>query len=292
MRNLDLTALRSFVMVADTGGVTRAAHTLNLTQSAVSMQLRRLEETFGRQLYERAGRSVKLTPEGEVLVSYARRLVALNDEVWRRMTEAEFDGAISLGVPHDIINPYIPGLLKRFRRDYPRVRVELVISFTEILLQRLEAGEIDAILTTEAGVGDGGVTVAERRLVWAGAAGGSAWSQDPLPLAFERTCAFRKPSFAALDKAGRAWRMITDTQSEAAIHATISADLAIFSQMENTLSPGLAGIGREAGLPELPAFKINYYQSPSMNEAVGAALSRYVREAYSAPAARTLSAVA
>lgn len=102
-RNLDLTALRSFVAVADCGGVTRAAGALNLTQSAVSMQLKRLEESLDTKLLDRSSRQISLTAAGEQLVSYARRMLELNDEVYARLTATEFEGEIVLGVPHDIV---------------------------------------------------------------------------------------------------------------------------------------------------------------------------------------------
>jgi len=101
-RNLDLTALRSFVAVAETGGVTKAAGFLNLTQSAVSMQLKRLEEGLGLDLLDRSGRGIALTGTGEQLLGYARRMLALNDEVYTRLTSQEFEGEIALGVPHEV----------------------------------------------------------------------------------------------------------------------------------------------------------------------------------------------
>ena len=98
-RSLDLTALRSFVAVADTGGVTRASSFLHLTQSAVSMQVKRLEDALGLRLLERAGRGVVLTAAGEQLLGYARRMVSLNDEAFSRLTHQDFQGEVGLGVP-------------------------------------------------------------------------------------------------------------------------------------------------------------------------------------------------
>ena len=108
MRNLDITTLRSFVAVAESGGVTRAAGFLHLTQSAVSMQLKRLEELLGLDLFDRSGRTIALTASGEQLLVFARRMVALNDEVITRLTDQAYEGEITLGVPHDIVYPAIP----------------------------------------------------------------------------------------------------------------------------------------------------------------------------------------
>ena len=121
LRNLDLTALRSFTAVADAGGVTKAAAQLNLTQSAVSMQLKRLEESLGLPLLDRSARTIALTAQGEQLLGYARRLLALNDEAWGRLTHPAFEGAIDVGAPHDIIYPQVPRVLQRFVAEYPRV---------------------------------------------------------------------------------------------------------------------------------------------------------------------------
>ncbi|MBT8424398.1 MAG: LysR family transcriptional regulator, partial [Silicimonas sp.] len=148
-RNLDLTALRSFIAVADTGGVTRAASILNLTQSAVSMQLKRLEENLDQSLLDRSGRTIALTTAGEKLVSYGRRILAINDEVYSQMTDSAFEGMIVLGVPHDIIYPSIPQVMKHFAAEYPRMRVQLQSSWTKNLKELFAEGRCDLMLTTE-----------------------------------------------------------------------------------------------------------------------------------------------
>ena len=147
-RNLDLTALRSFVAVADAGGVTRAAGFLNLTQSAVSMQLKRLEESLATNLLDRTARQIALTPAGEKLLGYARRMLELNDEVWSRLTDDVYEGEIVLGVPHDIVYPAIPRVLQQFNSEFPRMRVQLISLYTKGLKVAYSRGECDIILTT------------------------------------------------------------------------------------------------------------------------------------------------
>ena len=155
MRNLDLATLRSFAAVAETGGVTRAARLLNLTQSAVSMQLKRLEDMLDLKLLERAGRGVALTSSGEQLLAYARRMVALNDEIYARLTDEALEGEIRFGVPEDILYPVIPRILQSFHAAYPRMQVRLITAHTFSLLERHGNGEFDLILTTEeAGTGE------------------------------------------------------------------------------------------------------------------------------------------
>lgn len=172
IRNLDLRALRSFVAVADAGGVTRAAGFLNLTQSAVSMQIKRLEDMLQVELLDRSGRKVALTAAGEQLIGYARRMLALNHEAFGRLTHNSFEGEIVLGVPHDIVYPNIPQVLQRFNHDYPKMKVTLLSSVTRSLIDQFGRGECDIILATEDGRGIGGETLVELPLVWIGAPGG------------------------------------------------------------------------------------------------------------------------
>jgi DNA-binding transcriptional LysR family regulator len=187
-RTLDLTALRSFAAVADAGGVTRAAGLLNLTQSAVSMQIKRLEDSLGLGLFSRAARQMALTAEGEQLLGFARRMLALNDEAMSRLTTAGYEGELRLGVPHDIVYPAIPGILKRLAAQYPRMRINLVSSFTILMRAAFDRGELDVMVTTEDRPGPHGVELARRDLVWVGAQDGQSWQKLPLRLGFKETC--------------------------------------------------------------------------------------------------------
>jgi DNA-binding transcriptional LysR family regulator len=129
--------------------MTSAARLLNLTQAAVSQQVKRLEDAFGRRLFECDRRRLRLTPSGERLLFRAQRLLTLNDEVWALVTAPDFTGEVRLGVPHDIVAPYMPPVLKSFDQAWPGVRVSLVCSTTPKLLRALERGEVDLTLTTE-----------------------------------------------------------------------------------------------------------------------------------------------
>lgn len=279
-RNLDLTALRSFVAVADAGGVTRASGFLNLTQSAVSMQIKRLEEALDLELLDRSGRGVTLTAAGEQLLSYARRMLHLNDEVWTRLTCDSYEGELVLGVPHDIVYPVIPQVLQRFAAGYPRMRVRLVSSFTTTLKAEFARGEADVILTTEDAADRGGETLAEARLLWVGAPGGSAWKQRPLRLAFEEACIFRGSVQAALDAAGIPWEMAVSTAQPRAIEAIVSADLAVHCSLEWACPPYITPIAHQGALPELPTKRINLYVRDADQTAPLLALAELIREVY------------
>ncbi len=282
-RNLDLTALRSFVAVADTGGVTKAAAILNLTQSAVSMQLKRLEDHLDQALLDRSGRGIALTAAGEQLLSYGRKLLSLNDEVFLRMTGGAFEGALVLGVPHDIVYPAIPNVLRLFNAEHPRMKVQLVSSSTLKLRQLFQNGKCDIILTTELECGPGCETLVEKPLVWFGAPGGAAWQKRPLPLASEPQCAFRRPMQEALDAAGIPWEMAVDSDSSRTVEATVSADIAVFSQLAGTVAPHFDRVAHGGALPELGTFRINLYQADTQKGDVIDDLADLVRRSFQGP---------
>ena len=278
-RNLDLTALRSFVAVADTGGVTRAAGAINLTQSAVSMQIKRLEEALGLALFDRAGRGVRLTLQGEQLLGYARRMLALNDEALARLTAADYEGELILGVPHDVIYPNVPGILKRFAAEYPRVKVQLISSSTRSLRAMLDRGECHLILTTEDAPAPGGEGLVELPLTWMGAEGGHAWRQRPLPIAFCSNCIFRPGVVRALETSGLDWDMVVNSEVDPAIFAAVSADLAVTAALRDARPPGSEEIDHGGTLPELGTTWICLYQL-NPEDALSAALAEIVRETF------------
>ena len=279
-RNLDLTSLRSFVTIADVGGVTRAAGLLNLTQSAVSMQIKRLEDALGAQVLDRSARTVGLTPVGEQLLSYARRMLALNDEVYGLLTLPQFAGEVVLGVPHDIVYPAIPQVLHRFAKDFPKIKVRLLSSFTRVLREQYARGECDVIVTTEDDVGPGGVTVAELQLVWIGAPGGQAWKLRPLPLAYEQRCIFRQGVQARLDKAGVPWVLAVDSDNTRTVEASVSADLAVHTVLEGSEPRHVARIQHGGLLPELGTMKINLYVGNKGHAAAVSHLAELIRATY------------
>lgn len=260
-RNLDLASLRSFVTVADVGGVTRAAGYLNLTQSAVSMQIKRLEDSLGISLFLRAARKLALSPEGEQLLSYGRRMLALNDEALSQLAATCCQGEIRLGVPHDVVYPVIPGILRRMAQAYPRVRINLVSSFTVLMKQDFARGAFDVMLTTEEAPEAGAEVLSTRDLVWVGANDGNAWQRRPLRLGFKDTCIFRPRAQAVLDEAGIPWEMATGGESEQAVEATVAADLAVSVRMLGSIPDGMAPITGDNQLPPVGEMKLGLYRA-------------------------------
>lgn len=279
-RNLDLTALRSFVAVADCGGVTKAAGLLNLTQSAVSMQLKRLEESLDVSLLDRSARTIGLTAQGELLLSYARRMLALNDEIYGKLTATEYEGEVTLGVPHDIVYPVIPKVLQRFAAAYPRVRVHLVSSYTRELVADFKRGKIDLILTTEDTVDAGGETLTQIPLVWVGAPGGDIWKNRPLRLAYEDHCIFRQFVQRRLDEVGIPWEMAVESNSSRTIEATVSADMAVHTMLDGTQPRHFEKINHSGSLPSLRDMNVNLYHANLNGGPVVTDLAQFIRDGF------------
>jgi DNA-binding transcriptional LysR family regulator len=279
-RNLDLASLRSFVTVAEVGGVTRAAGYLNLTQSAVSMQIKRLEDALGMTLFLRAARKLALSPEGEQLLSYGRRMLALNDEALSQLSATCCQGEIRLGVPHDVVYPVIPGILRRMAQAYPRVRINLVSSFTLLMKQDFARGAFDVIITTEETPDPAAEVLSSRGLVWVGATDGNAWQRRPLRLGFKDTCIFRPHAQAALEKAGIPWEMATGGESEQAVEATVAADLAVSVRMVGSIPEEMEPIAADNQLPQVGEMKLALYRANRRSDEAVEMLISELRCAY------------
>jgi DNA-binding transcriptional LysR family regulator len=280
-RNLDPTLLRAFIAVAETGGMTKAGRLLNLTQAAVSQQIKRLEELLGQRLFERDRREAVLTDGGDRLFPYARRVLELNDEVWGLMTSPDFQGEVKLGVPHDIVRPFTPPILRSFRQSWPKVRVLLICQTSRLLLTMLERGEIDMTLTTERHPGPHGEVLQSERLVWAGARGGCAHRRRPLPVSLGAPdCAFRRAAMDALAKAKIDWTVVCEDGNMVALYATLEADLSVSPILLSTLPEGLEPVPKEAALPELPNFAVNLYLPPAGANEVALELARHIRRQF------------
>lgn len=283
-RNLDIAALRSFLAVAETGAVTRAAAQLNLTQPAVSLQIRRIEDAFGCRLFERSGRGAVLTAPGEQLVGLARRLIEANDETWAQMRRAEAAGEIHLGAPDDLLYPRVPLVLRAFGAAHARLRVRLHSAQTASLKERFARGELDVILTTEAGLEPGGETLASEPLVWIGAHGGSAWRRRPLPLGTVAGCIFNRASIETLDAAGFPWRLEIDSVTNPAMDVSIQADIVVRLAMRSTVPAHFEVIRHDGALPALPRFHVNMYVTAGPRARLASLLAGALRTAYNDPA--------
>ncbi|MFE0017137.1 LysR family transcriptional regulator [Mesorhizobium sp. NPDC059054] len=281
-RNLDIALIRTFLAVAERRNMTAAGNALHLTQSAVSQQIARLEQAFGRELFSRDRRGLKLTPAGERLQGKARHLLGLNDEIWADMTTRRVDGPVRLGVPFDLAGPLIAPILKGFAGAFPQVEISLLCAASPDLTQALARGEIDlALVETPLGVTEG-ECLAIDRLVWVGARGGVAHLKTPLPVSMvAETCAFRPAVLAALQGQSRDWRTVFENGSIDATTATVATDLAVTAWLAFTVPPHLDILPAEAGLPPLPSFAINLHLPAGDAAPATLELARHIREGLS-----------
>lgn len=279
-RNIDTSLLRSFVAVAETGSMTTAAKQLHLTQAAVSQQIKRLEELFDRSLFEREIRRLSLTSSGGMLLAKAPRLLAMNDEIWATMTAPDFVGEVRLGVPGDIISPYIPPILRSFDKAWPDVRVYIVAGVTVDLQEQLKNGAIDLCLTTEQSPKKGGEKLLREPLVWVGAPNGTAYLRDPLPVALgDQSCIFRNAVLERLAKAGRNWRSVCDTSAMQPLYVSVEADLGVTALLASSVPANLTILGPDSDLPSLPDFHICLYLPRAGSSDIAEELARHIRSA-------------
>ena len=201
---LDPDVLRSFVAIAETGSFTAAAARIYRTPSAVSMQIKRLEEQLGVSVFLRDARNVALTHDGEVLLGYARRLIALNREAISRFVTSDVSGVVRIGSPSDYGEAVLPSVLKLFAKSHPSVVVDVVIDQSASLLKRFASGHIDIALVScmkDQTPAPGEVMMTDD-IVWAGARGGQAYLMDPLPVSmWDEGCVWRECAFGA----GKGW---------------------------------------------------------------------------------------
>ena len=263
---IDPDLLRAFVAVVETGGFSQAGQRLLRGQSAVSLQIKRLEQRLGVRLLERSPRRVALTGNGEFILAYARRILALNDELAARVREPEITGLIRIGAPEDFATTHLPKALARFARSHPRVALEVTCELTLQVLDRFDAGQLDIALVKRepgaaAGGGGPGLRVWREPLVWVAAeesvaeTGGSRNGERDGALALvgsPRPCVYRKRATQSLDAAGRAWRIAYTCGSLAGAHAAVRAGLGI-TVLPKDMVPGDLMVLNEQklGLPDL-----------------------------------------
>ncbi len=260
-RNLDLQLIRTFAVVAQHGSMTVAGNVLAQTQGAVSQQIKRLEDVLGCALFIRDRRSLRLTESGERLQGHARRLMALNDEIWNDMVQTTVAGTVRLGVPYDLVGTCIAPIVRSYCAHHPSVDIDLMCAASPDLLTALATGAIDLAIVEEPVGPSAGECVSIERLVWVGAKDGNAHLKQPLPISIvAETCTFRSALLNALAVHGRAWRAVYDHGNLEVTTATVRADLTVSAWLASTVPPDLHILSALDGLPELPAFAINLHR--------------------------------
>ncbi|RUM99099.1 LysR family transcriptional regulator [Pseudaminobacter arsenicus] len=275
---LDLDQLQTFVMICDTGSFTRAADEVHRTQSAVSMQMRRLEERIGKSLFEKDGRSNRLTEEGERLLSYARRLLHLNRETLAAFDDRSLEGQIRIGTPDDYADRFLPEIMARFARSNPRVELTVICEPTPGLVEHIKRGNLDLALVTHNDARQSEV-VRREPLLWVTSANHATHEREILPMAFGRpNCVWRRSACDVLDRMHRDYRVLFTSFSATVIAAAVLSGLALSVLPECALRPGMRVLGESDGFGLLPDCKIGIMRGHTANSEIVEALARHIAE--------------
>jgi len=279
--NLDLDLMRTFLAFADGGSFTHAAGRVGRTQSAVSMQMKRLEDLVGRPLFERIGRSMRLTPDGEVLVGYGRRMVALNEEAVNRFAEPALTGTVYVGSPEEYAQTVLPVLFSRFAEAYPLVHMEIRCDQTPVLREQLARGELDvAIVSLDPDQADG-IVLRQEPVVFVTSERHLAHEQSPVPLAlFLSNCKFHRWALEALDDAGKPYRIAYTSPSISALAAAVDAGLAVTSIARSSVQPGMRILGKADGFPTMPQVRIALVQAEKQRSEASARLAEHIIDGF------------
>src|SRR5437016_5390399 len=217
---LDIDQLRTFIAIVETGSFTRAAEVVHKTQSAVSMQMKRLEERLDRPIFARDGRTSKLTEDGERLLDYARRIVRLNVEALAAFSEAELSGRVRLGVPDDYADRYLPEIMARFSRAYPGAELTVVCEPSVDLIERIDANDLDLAIITHVQGQRPAETLRVERALWVTSSRHPTHQQERVPLALGRpTCNWRRVAIDRLETVGRPYRVLYSSSNAGAVAA-------------------------------------------------------------------------
>jgi DNA-binding transcriptional LysR family regulator len=261
---VDTMMLKSFIAIAETGTFSQAAVVVGRTQSALSLQIKKLEEGLGCELFDRSSRRVKLTEQGEIFLGYAKRIMDLQWEVYSRLKEPDVEGEIRLGTPEDFATHYLPDVLSRFRQHHPLVQLNVSCDLTLNLKEGFQRGEYDLILVKrDPKAAKIGTKVWREPLVWAAA--DHYKKEEPLSLVLSpQPCIYRARALDALDKAKKTWRISYTSPSLSGTIAAVKAGLGITVLPANMLPMGICAVHE---LPKLADAEIVLMKKDNLSKA-------------------------
>jgi len=284
--NFDLDVLRTFVTGMELGNFAKASERLGRSTSAVSAQLKKLEEQAGTPIFRKSGRGLALTDAGETMLAYSRRLLELNDEAVAAIQSVELEGWVRLGLQEDFGETVLPEVLGRFARAHPKVRIEARVVRNAELIERVTTGKLDLALAWSNGNATAHCEmVGEVPMLWVGPASGpQGWtveSGEPLPLAsLEAPCLLRTAAIDALDRANIPWRLSFVSPSLGGLWAATAAGLGITIRTPLGLPAKVKPVSPEAaGLPALPSLGLMLHRAEADPDAATARLSSIVLQA-------------
>ncbi|KRF00574.1 LysR family transcriptional regulator [Frateuria sp. Soil773] len=279
--NLDTDAMRTLVAILQLGSLGRAAQRIGRSQSAASQQIRKLESQLGQPLFRRQGRRMVLTEIGELVHSYARRILELNDEAVRSVAGMSVEGVVRFGLPGDFAETWLPAALGQFKKAHPAVRVDVEVERNGLLLERLDRGEFDLVLAMGHGSRPDARHLATLPMAWIGPVGTEAVLEPgaPLDLAlYNPPCFFRRAGIEALDKASIPWRLAYATASLQSLWAGVAAGLGITLRTTAGLPPSLMRLDERHGLPPLPVVELCLHSGQGASNPVAGQLERVVAD--------------
>ena len=273
---LDLDQLKSFCAIADCGSFTEAARRVNKTQSAVSMQIKRLEERLGHPLLSREGRGVTLTQHGEGLYARARKMLKINAEIMDEFTDEDLAGKIHFGLPDDYAVRLLPAILKSFQKTHPRIIVDVTCLPSEELLDGMKRGKFDIVIFTQGTNREFGELFRTEPMFWVAAQGGQALQMDPMPIAGGNPCRWTDRATEALDRVGHDYRLAYTSCNALAIASAVLSDLAVGFLPESALQPGMLAIAEDRTLPRMPEAEIALMRASHAYGGIFDALAKHV----------------
>ncbi len=277
--NLQIDYLRTFIALAETKGFTKAGVQVNRSQSAVSMQIKRLEEEIGKKLFDRIGKTVKLTPEGHILIKYAMRIVREHDDAVRALSTPDLEGHLRFGSPEHYTIGLLPRLLAGFAEAYPDVVVEMRCENSDVIKAAVDKGELDVGITTQ--MSEGGQVIHHDPVVWAAAEGFVVQPHKPLSIAvFEEDCIFRTWALEALEKVGLNYRIVYVSHSISGLIDAVRAGFAIAPIIRSNLPPDVQVLGLESGLPVLPVSNIVLHKTRKKGSEIIDCFSDHIIKAF------------
>ena len=277
---LDLDQLRTFVAIVDTGSFTKAAEEVFKTQSAVSMQIRRLEERLGVSLFERNGRTIEVTDAGSRLLAYARRMMGLNRETLSAFDQEAIQGHVRIGLPDDYAERFLPEILARFTRSNPLVELQIACEPSSNLADHVDKGRLDVALVADCTVGQVTPEIVRREpLHFMTSAAHDVHAEAVLPLALGRpNCCWRAEGLKALDDAGRRYKVLFSSWSAQIVASAVLAGLAVGVLPECALRPGMRVLGEQDGFPRLRDNEIGVIRARNAEGPVVSALVDHIRD--------------
>jgi DNA-binding transcriptional LysR family regulator len=276
---LPIGLLRTFCAVSEASSFTRAGEILHVTQSAVSMQMKRLEEVIGRPLFQKKGRGFSLTAVGEMLQEHAQRVLAAHNDAVAAFSQPELVGSVRFGCAEDYATRFLPLVLSEFRNAFPRIRVDIRIAPGHELQRTFERNGLDLCLLE--GVAGGGRLVHREPVVWATSNSGAAHRMDPVPLAvYDEGCSYRRWAIEALRKKGRAYWIAFVSPSISSILAAVKAGLAVAPIGRSSLNNTLRLLGPEDGYSLLPVSEVSLHQARSADSGTVSCFADYVAASF------------